>query len=775
MKAGVIGLSAAILLTQAAPVLAADSAVPMAADAEPTKQSAAAQAAAKIDREQAIELARQFVSVPEDYVLDGVHFNSSEGEGREPASWRLSFTKQNDDRYHGNINVSVSADSGKLLSFNVYDEEGQQKTSYPPEVSMEEAKEIAESFIRKMNPENADKVVFDQRSADGFKIPLQGSFEYPIRYHRVENGLVYERNYIRLSIDGNGHIRNYRYEWDDHLEFAELAEVISEEEARAAITARDPQLVYQVPYRAKERLPILTYGVTWLPIDALTGKPVQEVPDGGSSEPLTAEPLAPMPEGGKKLTKEQAVQAIVEQFPLPDGAVLEDASYNENIDPETGTESAFWNLSWSVKDEEGMQTEYIWANVDSATGIVRGLDYSLYRTLDADSAKEEEEDAAALVSQAKVEEAAVALVKEVLPFYTDQLVLQQQEELAEEEQRDVRSYRVFFNRVVDGVQVNGERVRLSYDAKTGELTGFSNDFSDIDYPETKPEVIGSDEAMALLLSNYDLELQYEWTPSREGVPGIPIEKLNLMIAAGELPPSAAAGDGEAIAKPVYRLVEKYREERVMLDAQSGEWRVANTGEATVLEKQEVTDIAGHWAEDELELMLAYDALDVTDGKALPDQAITRGEMIKMLVIAIQGGHHPMYMGSAKTASFADVAADSAYFSYVETAVDMNLLDREEGTFKPTDTITREQLAGLIVKALGYAKLAEVEGLFALETSDMSSIEAHGEVALITALDILTLNGDGAFRPDEEVTRAQAATAFYRYLEKREALRDNMRF
>jgi hypothetical protein len=63
------------------------------------------------------------------------------------------------------------------------------------------------------------------------------------------------------------------------------------------------------------------------------------------------------------------------------------------------------------------------------------------------------------------------------------------------------------------------------------------------------------------------------------------------------------------------LTPKYTDQNLFLDAVNGDWRKRDTGVITTLEKAVVTDIEGHW----------------------PDQAITRGEMIKMLVIAMNGG------------------------------------------------------------------------------------------------------------------------------------------
>lgn len=86
-------------------------------------------------------------------------------------------------------------------------------------------------------------------------------------------------------------------------------------------------------------------------------------------------------------------------------------------------------------------------------------------------------------------------------------------------------------------------------------------------------------------------------------------------------------------------------------------------------------------------------------------------------------------------------------------------------------MNREELAQLLVRALGYDKLANYSDLFNLQVKDATEVKLKGQVAIILALGILTTN-EGNFTPAQDVSRAQAATAFYRYLQKRSTLQDN---
>ena len=232
-------------------------------------------------------------------------------------------------------------------------------------------------------------------------------------------------------------------------------------------------------------------------------------------------------------------------------------------------------------------------------------------------------------------------------------------------------------------------------------------------------------------------------------------------------------DGKLDAKLVYSLVPKFNREPFLLDAQTGQWRNSETGEVISLDKVTVSDIDNHWAKNELQLMLDYQALDVKDGKVNPDQTIQRGELVKMLVIAMNGGNGGIYYGAERKASFADVSNSSPYFAYVENAVDRGLLD-VGAEFNPEAAMNREEMAQLIVKALGYKSLTKFDGIFNGNFADAAKLKHVGDAAIVVGLNIMSLN-DGQFVPQQEVTKAQAASAFYRFLQRRSELQEQPRY
>nr|WP_255570837.1 S-layer homology domain-containing protein [Cohnella sp. CFH 77786] len=143
----------------------------------------------------------------------------------------------------------------------------------------------------------------------------------------------------------------------------------------------------------------------------------------------------------------------------------------------------------------------------------------------------------------------------------------------------------------------------------------------------------------------------------------------------------------------------------------------------------------------------------------------------MLVLAINSGRPPIvFTSGSASAAFADVAKESAYYPYVQNALSQNLIDIGDGTFNPNGKVDREEMAELIARALGYNSLAEHDNLFNVTFRDAAETKQKGQAAIAVGLGIMTLSG-GKFQPAREVTRAEAASAFSRFLSVRAELQE----
>jgi len=100
-----------------------------------------------------------------------------------------------------------------------------------------------------------------------------------------------------------------------------------------------------------------------------------------------------------------------------------------------------------------------------------------------------------------------------------------------------------------------------------------------------------------------------------------------------------------------------------------------------------------------------------------------------------------------------------YYPYIETALLNGAVVKESERFRPNDLITREEMATMIVRALGYDSLArrlpDFENLF----DDVTKNPGH--IAIAKDFGIITGYSDGTFRPDEHAKREEAAAMMAR--------------
>lgn len=125
-----------------------------------------------------------------------------------------------------------------------------------------------------------------------------------------------------------------------------------------------------------------------------------------------------------------------------------------------------------------------------------------------------------------------------------------------------------------------------------------------------------------------------------------------------------------------------------------------------------------------------------------------------------------FAASVKHTTFTDVAADHA------AAADFALLNTldifkgyGDGTVGPNDTLTREQFATVVVRMLDRTKTADAVAKFPTNFSDDDAISswARGSVVVASNMGIITGYPDGSFKPQGNVTFAEAYAMLARAL------------
>ncbi|MBF6612654.1 MAG: S-layer homology domain-containing protein [Chloroflexi bacterium] len=142
-----------------------------------------------------------------------------------------------------------------------------------------------------------------------------------------------------------------------------------------------------------------------------------------------------------------------------------------------------------------------------------------------------------------------------------------------------------------------------------------------------------------------------------------------------------------------------------------------------------------------------------DGTFHPNSNATRGQLSKIVVNA-----EGWPLVNPATPSFSDVAVDSGFYEYVETAYQHRVISGySDGTFRPNTNITRGQLAKIVVLAQGWPVLNPTVPSF----SDVpGNSPFYGYVETAAAKGAVAGYADGAFRPGNLATRGQISKIVY---------------
>lgn len=191
----------------------------------------------------------------------------------------------------------------------------------------------------------------------------------------------------------------------------------------------------------------------------------------------------------------------------------------------------------------------------------------------------------------------------------------------------------------------------------------------------------------------------------------------------------------------------------------------NTGNVTTLPDTSGTtlsDISEHWAKESIENLAKRGIVSGSDdGKFYPDNNITRAEFAKMLAIA-----SGIKTNSANVKEFTDVSSNAWYYEYVASLSSNGIINGyDDGSFCPDNKITRQEMAVILYRILenkGISFDKEVD------FSDADSINEYAReaVAKLSGAGILS-GSEGKFRPTDNLTRAEGATATLKMLNKLE--------
>ncbi|MFS0553146.1 S-layer homology domain-containing protein [Brevibacillus sp. 179-C9.3 HS] len=175
----------------------------------------------------------------------------------------------------------------------------------------------------------------------------------------------------------------------------------------------------------------------------------------------------------------------------------------------------------------------------------------------------------------------------------------------------------------------------------------------------------------------------------------------------------------------------------------------------------------HWAYKEITEMAAKGIIKGYDNRTFrPNNEVTRAEFAKIMIAAADVDINKRYVDQ----TFKDVPRHHWAFLYVEYAKPF-LTGYKSGssyTYKPDQSAVREDIAVALVRLLGYDQKykADMNQLKKFRDYDDISSALRPYIAIAIQTDLMK-GYDGKFRPQDPITRAEAASLLYRAIVDRD--------
>lgn len=174
-----------------------------------------------------------------------------------------------------------------------------------------------------------------------------------------------------------------------------------------------------------------------------------------------------------------------------------------------------------------------------------------------------------------------------------------------------------------------------------------------------------------------------------------------------------------------------------------------------------TDIANHWAKENIEQLIEY---WIVKNLSLfrPEDKITRAEFITLIVRSLRCSYSLEELEDTRSTFFRDVTPNAWYSNYVWLAEKNSWIPSDIiSYFRPDDAITRAEAISMVISALGATDTSEATGF-----SDIGGLSEYQQNLILTAQSLWIVNGVTGwgktyFLPYNKLSRAEWAKMIQR--------------
>lgn len=701
----------------------------------------------EVEMEAALTKVKQRVKIPAE--LTEFTYSTGKSYGTKVYSFIWQNKKSGND--YREISVSIVGDV--ITSYR--DSKASAKYSQDPtfaKLSQEKILAKAEGYIKQLNPKIADQV-----KTEVSRLNLMNSTA-AVSFTRYVNGVEVKSNSGTVTLDKDtGALSNFSVSWWDNADFPSPKSALTEKEIKEEykkLCNLTPYYGISTDWSTGKKTATIVYEPDFTSeIDAFKGEPstiwqdmqsaggtrfygyeaynmafddageaTADEADGDSGAggvTFTQEELKKIQLDKSLITPEKAFETLKKDkfAALTDDYVI--ASYDvyseksdypvpliEEEDSDTAKkekeEEFFLNISFKVKDEL-KKTFKGYKNINVSLNAKTGELLSMSKYSNSSTLPKLDVGEANAVAEAAAKQYAKDMYAKCKPNADNSAAVKTWSGGFETARRFV------FDRYVNGIRVNGDRVNVTVDS-AGTVTSYSSNWTeDVKFPSAK--ILTADEAFDKLYTQRDFNYYYTGWITKDG-------KVKVYL--------------------LYRMDDFY------LNAKTGKLCSWNGGEPwsyTDGRSVKYTDIKGISQEQAILTLQKYGVTLTTDSKFKPNEAITKDEFQKLVNSAVGG-----------------------YYAYdVEDIDEGEIVQDDEGTAKKPAGLTRTEAAVIFSGRFDNGGILKLKGIYKTPFSDVkSSDENAGYIAVAYAKGFIP-KGNGKFNGSKTITRAEAMQMIYDYI------------